>query len=198
MTDSTSKKSLREEIRKRLAAVPPAVLAERSTRACLRLTREPEYRRAAALMTFLSTPQEVDTSALALHAWAHEKRVYAPQVSWEQRRMIPMEIRSLSSAHVREGQMGLREPIDGQTVPISEIDLVIVPGLAFDEHGNRLGRGRGFYDRFLSHREFRGVSCALALEEQVVPSVPHDELDRAVQMLVTDLRVLRFAAQPKP
>ena len=72
------------------------------------------------------------------------------------------------------------------------IDLVIVPGLGFDEHGNRLGRGRGFYDRFLAHPEFRGVSCALAFELQMTESVPSDALDIRVNMLVTDAKVRRF------
>jgi len=89
--------------------------------------------------------------------------------------------------------MGLREPVEGMPVPVSDIDLVIVPGLGFDEQGNRLGRGRGFYDRFLSHRDFRGTACALAFEEQVVPAVPTGEGDMGVDMLVTDVRVRRFA-----
>jgi len=72
------------------------------------------------------------------------------------------------------------------------IDLVLVPGLAFDEFGHRLGRGRGFYDRFLAHPEFTGVACALAFEEQMTPSVPVGPLDRKVSMLITDKKVRRF------
>jgi 5-formyltetrahydrofolate cyclo-ligase len=105
--------------------------------------------------------------------------------------MLPIEIKSLSS-DVHAGMMGIREPIEGLPIPVADIDLVIVPGLAFDLAGNRLGRGRGFYDGFLSHRDFRGVSCALALEDQVVEKVPSDETDVRVHMLVTDARVRRF------
>lgn len=89
--------------------------------------------------------------------------------------------------------MGIREPVEGMPVPVSDIDLVVVPGLAFDEQGNRLGRGRGFYDRFLSHPDFHGTSCALALEDQVVPNIPIGPSDVCVDMLVTDVRVRRFA-----
>jgi 5-formyltetrahydrofolate cyclo-ligase len=93
---------------------------------------------------------------------------------------------------VQEGYMGIREPVSGMPVPVMDIDLVIVPGLGFDQRGNRLGRGRGFYDRFLSHRDFRGRSCGLSLEEQFVDEVPADDLDVRIHMLVTDQRVRRF------
>ncbi|HNQ21748.1 MAG TPA: 5-formyltetrahydrofolate cyclo-ligase [Phycisphaerae bacterium] len=72
------------------------------------------------------------------------------------------------------------------------VDLMVVPGLGFDEYGNRLGRGRGFYDRFLAHPEFAGIACALAFEEQVCPTIPAGPLDRRVSMLVTDAKVRRF------
>jgi 5-formyltetrahydrofolate cyclo-ligase len=88
--------------------------------------------------------------------------------------------------------MGLREPVAGAPIPISIIDLVVVPGLAFDKSGNRLGRGRGFYDRFLAHPEFTGLTSAFAFEEQFLPEIPVDPLDRSVDMLVTDKKVRRF------
>ncbi len=187
-----NKKELRQDLRSRLAAVSDADLRERSLAACKLLCAQPEFRSADVVMIFLSMPGEIDTGQLALEAWRAGKRVLAPRVLWEQRRMLPIEIRSLTS-DVRDGLMGIREPVDGVPIPVTDIDLVIVPGLAFDEHGNRLGRGRGFYDRFLAHREFRGVACALALDEQRVVAVPHDDTDIRVSMLVTDQRVLRFA-----
>jgi len=73
---------------------------------------------------------------------------------------------------------------------------VIVPGIGFDLQGNRLGRGRGVYDRFLAHRDWAGVACGLALEEQVLDSVPVSEHDMKIQMLVTDAAVHRFAPLP--
>lgn len=105
--------------------------------------------------------------------------------------MMPVEIRSLTE-DLGMSQMGLREPVSGIPFPSSTIDLVIVPGLGFDEYGGRLGRGRGFYDRFLAHPEFTGVACGLAFEEQLTPSVPIGPLDRHVDMLVTDKKVRRF------
>jgi len=185
------RKDLRQELRRRLSAMPSDELQARSANACRCLWEQEECRRADVVMIFLSTRREVDTRQLALQAWADHKRVLAPRVSWDQRRMLPIEIQSLAS-DLRDGYMGIREPVEGLPVPTADIDLVVVPGLAFDEEGNRLGRGRGFYDRFLSHPDFHGISCALALEDQVVDSIPVGPTDVRVDMLVTDVKVRRF------
>ncbi len=191
------KKELRQELRARLAALPEAELQHRSALACRRLCEQPEYLKAEVIMIFFSGRGEVDTRQLALQAWADLKRVLAPRVSWDQRRMLPIEVHSLASG-VEVGYMGIREPVEGLPVPVADIDLVVVPGLAFDAHGNRLGRGRGFYDRFLSHRDFRAVKCALSLEDQFVESIPVSPADVRVDMLVTDVAVRRFTPVPSP
>jgi 5-formyltetrahydrofolate cyclo-ligase len=185
------KKELREQVRATLAEINPDEQAVRSARCTDLLVQTPEYGRSEVVMVFLSLPSEIDTTALVLRSWQDHKRVLAPRVSWEQRRMMPTEIRSLTRDLV-ESSMGLREPISGAPIPVSIIDMVIVPGLAFDVQGNRLGRGRGFYDRFLAHPEFQGITCGFAFEEQFLQEVPSDPLDRPVSMLVTDQAVRRF------
>ncbi len=190
------KKQLRQRLRKILADIPPEQLAMQGSQACQLLTQQPEYRRAEIVMVFLSLPGEPDTTPLVLRAWQDRKRVLAPRVSWEQRRMLPVEIHSLTADLTVTG-VGLREPVAGAPIPVSLIDLVVVPGLGFDVDGNRLGRGRGFYDRFLANPEFRGVACALAFEQQLVPELPAHPLDRPVDLLVTDVKVRRFKHQGK-
>lgn len=185
------KKELRQRVRKILDAMGPQHIAVKSAAVTEKLIETPEFERAQVLMVFLSLAGEIDTGGLVLSAWRQHKRVVAPKVSWEQRRMLPVEIRSLST-DLMETAMGLREPVSGLPIPIPIIDLVIVPGLAFDKHGNRLGRGRGFYDRFLAHPEFAGEACGLAFEEQFLDEVPAGPLDRPVDMLVTDQAVRRF------
>ena len=185
------KKELRQRLRKTLAEIPLEELSTKSLRACHRLFEQPEYIKAEVIMVFLSLPREINTSPLVLRAWQDRKRVLAPRISWNQRRMLPVEIRSLTE-DLMESSMGVREPAWGIPFPISMIDLVIVPGLGFDRFGNRLGRGRGFFDRFLAHAEFKGVACAMAFEEQMTQSIPVGPLDRHVDMLVTDAKVRRF------
>ena len=184
------KKDLREKLRRALAEIDPPTLHERSVRACRLLCDHAEFRRAEIVMVFLSGPGEVDTHSLVLEAWAQRKRVLAPRINLEQRRLLPVEIRSLTD-DVSPSSLGIREPIKGMPIPVSDIDLVIVPGLGFDLSGNRLGRGRGFYDRFLAHRDFRAVACGLAFEEQVVDAIPVGTHDRPVHLLATDEQVRR-------
>jgi len=142
-------------------------------------------------MLFLSLPLEVDTTPVVLKAWQTRKRVLAPRVSWNQRRIVPIEIRSLTD-DLAVSSLGIREPISGTPFPISIIDLIVMPGLGFDEFGHRLGRGQGFYDKFIASAEFTGTTCGLAFEEQVLQNVPVGPLDRSVDMLVTDEKVRRF------
>jgi len=185
------KSRLRQRLRKTLASIPADQVKAQSAACCKLLVQQREYTKAEIIMVFLSLPAELDTTPLVLRAWQDRKRVLVPQVSWEQRRMMPVEIRSLTHDLV-ESMAGIREPVSGVPIPVPMIDLVIVPGLGFDEHGNRLGRGRGFYDRFLAHPELRAVKCAVAFEEQLCAEIPSDPLDVRVDMLVTNMKARRM------
>jgi 5-formyltetrahydrofolate cyclo-ligase len=137
---------------------------------------------------------EVDASPVALRGWQEQKTIAAPRLSWEQRHMIPVVIRSLDTGLVQT-ERGLREPAEGDPVPIEMLDLVIVPALAYDRRGYRLGRGQGFYDRFLAQAQFRGVAIGLAFKEQVTERLPTTANDVPVHLLVTDEEVLRFTPE---
>ena len=106
--------------------------------------------------------------------------------------MLPVEISSLKDAMTMTGPV--REPVAGKPIPLDLIDLVIVPGLGFTPKGHRIGRGMGFYDRFLAQPEFVGLSCGLSFEEQVLPELPVLDHDIPLGMLVTDRGVRRFAS----
>ena len=117
-----------------------------------------------------------------------------PKVSWDQRRMLPVEISSLNSSSLTVTGPGVREPIAGKPIPVDFIDLVIVPGVGFSRTGYRIGRGMGFYDRFLATPEFIGISCGMAFEEQIVPDLPVLDHDVPLSMLATDRGIRRFAS----
>ncbi len=189
-----TKKALRDQLKADLDALSTEQAHAWSVEACDRLVATEEFARSEIIMVFLSLPREIDTTSLVLRSWQECKRVVAPRVSWEQRRMMPVEIRSLTE-DVERTRWNLPQPAAGDPVPLELIDLVVVPGLGFDHSGNRLGRGRGFYDRFLGSTQFQGMACALAFDLQVVEEIPVDAHDMSVDMLVTEQRVRRFVHQ---
>ena len=103
--------------------------------------------------------------------------------------MDAVEVQSFDDHIMELDEHGLRSPRDGAPLPTNLIDLVVVPGLAFDAHGHRLGRGGGYYDRFLSRLRKSAKSIGLAYEEQMIDQVPINEDDVSVKIVVTDRRV---------
>ena len=91
---------------------------------------------------------------------------------------------------VGPGQFGIREPKAGcPEIPLERLGLILVPGLAFDLNGGRLGRGRGFYDRLLL--QIRGVKCGIAFDEQIVEAVPMGKLDVRMDFILTPTRCVK-------
>lgn len=194
MSDETNKPALRRRLRDVLVGMSDADRHAKSIAACTLLASTAEFAAASTVMLYLSTSMEVDTAPLALKCWQAGKAVVVPRVSWDQRRILPVEISSLQTG-LTTGGHGIREPDpnSGKPIPIDLIDLVVVPGLGFSENGYRIGRGMGFYDRFLAQPDFAGVSCGLAFSDQVEPEIPVLDHDMPLSMLVTDRGVRRFS-----
>ena len=186
-----TKSAVRKRLRDLLDRMSDADRHAKSIAACALVTASPEFDAARCVMLYVSIPTEVDTAPLALRAWQEGKTVVVPKVSWDQRRMLPIEISSLTTGMTSTGP-GIREPIAGNPMPLDMIDLVIVPGLGFTNTGYRIGRGMGFYDRFLAQSEFLGISCGLAFSEQVVTDLPVLDHDVPLSMLATDKGLTRF------
>ena len=90
------------------------------------------------------------------------------------------------------GSFGIGEPAAGEAWPIEDIDLIVVPAVAYDRRGRRLGRGGGFYDRFLARGGLRARTCGLAFAQQIVQELPAESHDYPVEIVVTDREVLRI------
>ncbi len=192
MNETNSKPAVRRRLREALAAMSEADRHAKSVAACRLIATLPEFEAARVVMLYLHMPSEVDTAPLALRAWQDGKVVAVPKVSWDQRRMLPVEISSLKDGLTTTGPV--REPIAGKPIPLDLIDLVIVPGLGFTPTGYRIGRGMGFYDRFLAQPDFLGRTCGLSFQEQVIESLPVLDHDVPLCMLVTDRGISRFAS----
>ena len=193
MIDMTSKAAVRRQLRQMLGAMSEPDRHARSVSACSLVVASPEFHAARVVMLFLSTNNEIDTAPLALKSWQAGKTVVVPKVSWDQRRMLPTEITTLTTGLTTTGP-GVREPLDGKPIPVDFIDMVIVPGLGFTPQGYRIGRGMGFYDRFLAQSEFVGVSCGFGFEDQIVEQLPVLDHDMPLSMLATDRGIRRFAS----
>ena len=132
---------------------------------------------ASSIMVFLPLPREVDLRKL-VRTWIDEgKSVSVPIVKWKSKSMQPGLLTSLEPEALVATKHSLLEPREKHPVPPESLDIVIVPGLAFDSAGGRLGRGGGFYDRFLALVR-PPVSIGVAFEEQIVDHVelePHDQ-----------------------
>jgi 5-formyltetrahydrofolate cyclo-ligase len=185
-----NKAALRKALREKLALMSPEERHQKSLLACGFLLRSADFAAARVVMLYLSTETEVDTAPIALRCWQEGKAVVVPKVSWDQRRMLPVEISSLTTGMTTTGP-GILEPIAGKPIPPDFIDLVVVPGLGFTNSGYRIGRGMGFYDRFLAQSDFMGLSCGLAFEEQVVEDLPVLDHDIQLSMLATDRGIRR-------
>jgi len=193
MAVTTDKSMIRAQLRAKLAQMSDADRRAKSVAACGLIAASPEFAAARVVMLYLSTAMEVDTSPLTLKCWQTGKTVAAPKVSWDQRRMLPVEITTLQTG-LTTNDKGIREPIAGKPIPVGFIDLVIVPGIGFTPDGHRIGRGMGFYDRFLAQQDFFGLSCGLAFDEQMIPTLPLLDHDMPLSMLVTDRGIRRFAS----
>lgn len=193
-----TKTQIRAEVRAQLAELSDDQAHALSAKACERLVRADFFRSALTVMLYLPTRGELDITPLALRCFQLGKTVCAPRVDWEHRRMTPMEIRSFDDRfEVR--RHGVREPAEGRCVAIDEIDLFIVPGIAFDDSGARLGRGGGYFDRFLAHTAARPRStrCGICFDFQIVDAVPTRPHDVRLDAIVTDRRLIS-AVCPKP
>ena len=185
-----TKTQQRQEIRSRLAQMPPGDKAAASSEACRRVLGLPAYGTARALLLFSSLPDEPDTASLLARAWQDGKQVFFPRVRPDG---AFLEIRAVAAReHLRPGAFGIAEP-DPACCPETSptlLDFARGPGLAFDRSGHRLGRGRGYYDRLLAEISpacFRAGFFFACQELAEVPREPHDQRLHAV---VTEREIL--------
>jgi len=185
------KAALRKKIRAALKNLPAENRAVDSSRVCELLRRQPFWQQAAAVLLFAPLPDEVDVWSLPEAALAGGKIVALPRFDPVGANYAACRVQNLQREIV-SGRFGIREPVSGcAEIPLSELDLVLVPGVAFDLRGRRLGRGGGFYDRLLE--KFSGVKCGIAFDGQWVDEVPTAPSDARMDFILTPARCVRVA-----
>ena len=186
------KKAIRDEVLEKRDRIPHAIKSEKDLLIRNLLYTLPEVLDAKRILFYVSFRSEVNTHSMIKQALKAGKNLILPRVYKEGHRLLLYEIKDLRELNA--GFMGIPEPFvsDERIFAIDDVDLVIIPGAAFDYSGNRLGYGAGYYDSLLAERKRKMPVIALAYEEQIVDSIPAEEHDVQVDMIVTDQRVIRI------
>ncbi|MFA6600222.1 MAG: 5-formyltetrahydrofolate cyclo-ligase [Candidatus Omnitrophota bacterium] len=179
------KERLRRELRQLLNAMPVPSRRRKSLTIVRRLIRTEFFKKARSIVTYVALPTEVDTRRVIAKALATGKKVCVPRVSLRARTMKTFEIRDMER-DLRPGAYGILEPRKGsREVRGTQFDLILCPGLGFDRRGRRLGRGAGYFDRFLKAQK-RAFKVGLGFREQVVARVPATGDDVAMDFVIAD------------
>ena len=178
---ANAKRALRERMLKARALSAATEAEAELTANLLSLISELGVKRIGCYWSFGSEPP---TEGFIAQARANGLTISCPRVTENSQ----MEFVLLDSKF-QQNPMGFFEP-QGEAIAKSEIELLVIPALAIDSQGNRLGRGGGFFDRFLE--EFSGVIVALVFEAELVEALPTEEHDRKVDFAITPEQIVRF------
>ena len=191
---SDNLKAKKELLRHEMLAKRDALSAEerlkKSSEIVSRLLKNSDIIKAISIFTYVSFRSEVETHGMINSFLAQGKVVSVPFTDMNKKTIIPSIIKSVKNDLV-PGTFGISEPVAEKLCPmlVDDIDIVIMPGAAFNIKGCRIGYGGGFYDRFLQKRSIS--SYALAFDFQIVDEVPFSpEYDVKVDYIVTEKRII--------
>lgn len=178
-----TKADIRRVVKEAKKAMTPAERQEASRRIVANLLSRRDLAKAKTVLLYAALPDEPDTAALIDHFAALGRQVLLPTVVGED-----LWLRTYTSPQESAiGAFGIFEPTGPRFTDFAAIDWALVPGVAFSPAGQRLGRGRGYYDRLLSHPDFGGVKkVGCAFRYQLFPTLPTEPHDILMDNVVTD------------
>lgn len=150
-----------------------------------------EVKNAEIVMSYMDFKNEVETRKINEILMENGKKVLVPRVSGDKEKIIPAEI----TGEYRKGNFGIEEA-KGKDFMNGKIDIVIVPGIAFNENGGRIGFGKGYYDKFFSEREKTGdkiLKISLAYDFQIDNRFKEEKHDKNVDIIVTEKRIIKVS-----
>ena len=180
------KKEIRAEVKKRRREADEETLHEKSLQILERFRQLSAYKDASLLLAYVDAKREVETRLLMRCAWDDGKKVAVPRVDGDGI-MHFYYLRSLKD--LEPGAFGIMEPRADCRICEPEEGLLLMPGVAFDEQGHRVGYGGGYYDRYLEKHPHL-IHIALAFEFQIFPEVPSEKHDICPDLIVTEKRIL--------
>lgn len=146
------------------------------------LERTAAFMLADRILMYHSLPDELTTHAF-LEKWSDRKHFYLPRVNG-----VNLDILPYDRTRLEIGSFHIEEPVGDETVDVDSIELIIVPAVAYDRRRNRLGRGKGFYDRLLA--DSKATKIGIAYHFQLVDEIPTDPHDIPMDMVITDLEII--------
>ncbi len=179
-----AKQTLREDMASLKRSYTKTTLQDLSAKIMERLEETDLFRQASCIALYHAIPGEVQTAAL-IEKWYREKKLLLPLIKGNDLRLLLYA----GKDSLKAGAFGILEPTeDCMAVPESEIDLIIVPGVAFDRQHNRLGRGKGFYDRLLSTLDVPKIG--ICYDFQLKDRIPVEPFDRKMDLIVTEKEIV--------
>lgn len=180
------KAATRHEVRTRLERLTEPARREGSAQAVARLQAQALWQKAESVLLYAPLDGELDIWPLLGSALGAGKTVTLPRFDAGTCQYLACRVRDIER-DLELGRYGIREPRRHcEPVALNRLDFLLAPGVAFDLHGRRLGRGKGYYDRLLA--EVRGRTCGVAFDEQIVDEVPVHPHDSDVNCILTPTR----------
>ncbi|MBA4148078.1 MAG: 5-formyltetrahydrofolate cyclo-ligase [Verrucomicrobia bacterium] len=195
-TSLAQKQQIRKELRDKVANLPAMFREQAAARACALLQNQTVWQNARSIFFYAPLPSELNIWALVPEVMKMKKIILLPKFDPETNSYLPFQIQNLEN-DLFPGKFGVHEPNGScSSYPLKQLDLTLVPALAFDLSGNRLGRGRGFYDKLLA--DVSGAKCGVAFDEQIIKQVPVEPHDVPVDYLLTPTQWIPVAdAKPE-
>ncbi|MCL1630384.1 5-formyltetrahydrofolate cyclo-ligase [Sporolactobacillus sp. CPB3-1] len=186
------KLNIRNRILQQLERIDESVFTEQCKRIRDRLFATKIWQSADTVGITISIGREIETMAVITKAWTESKRVCVPKCNHKMHTLAFYELQTFSE--LESGFYGLMEPDPEKTklVEPPSIDLLLVPGVAFDPQGYRIGYGGGYYDRLLN--SYEGGTASLLLERQLIDELPIEPHDKPVDWMITESRCLSAKA----
>ena len=189
--NSTSKSMLRKKMIERRQKTSSYEIATESEQIKARLFDMEVFKKSKTVMFYVGKGDEVQTKDIILESMKMGKIVSVPYIENGNREMHASLLRNFDR-DLTKGEYGILSPKKESYKPIntSSLDLIVVPGVCFDINGNRIGRGGGYYDRFLKSVSKKTILIGLVFDFQVVSNIPYDKKDIPVHIIVTGKRIL--------
>lgn len=185
------KKQMREMVLARRDAMLPAARAVASHAIVEKICALPQYRQANVVLIYMGFGSEIETQALLERVLADAKTVVLPRVDRASQSLILHVVRNVSE--LVTSKWGIREPhVAAPSMPIHAIEFMLMPGVAFDRSGNRLGYGRGYYDKLLSAASPALARLAAGFACQIVDAVPVGPNDQKTDMIITENEIVKL------